>query len=123
MQVKESIQNDVIKNEARDFLSRRNKYSEKISGMRSFHHTLRHEILFGLAPRTFEPGKDQRACLQEIAYLLTERGFLRDQGLNQLGTIIKFSEIINETLDFKVKVEKIEDFCSKCKLSFIVFTL
>ena len=83
--------------------------------MRNFHHTLRHEILFALVPRTFEPGTEQRVALSEVADLLTKRGFLRDQGLKQLGTIRKFCEIINKSLHFEVEMLAIEDFCSQSK--------
>ena len=90
---------------------RKNNYSD----LRNFHHTLRHEILFALVPRTFEPGTEQRAALREVAHLLTMGGFLHDQGLKQLGTIRKFSEIINKSLHFEVKMPTIEDFCSQSK--------
>ena len=100
-----------MENDAKDFLSRKNAYSE----MRSFHQTLRHEIHFALVPRTFESGLEQRAPLDEVGNLLTEKGFLRDQGLNQLGTIRKFCKIINEPLHFQYKKLAIEDFCSQSK--------
>ena len=91
---------------------RKNNYSD----LRNFHHTLRHEILFALVPRTFEPGTEQRAALREVAHLLIMRGYLRDQGLKQLGTIRKFSEIIKKSLHFDVQMPAIEDFCSKSKI-------
>ena len=100
-----------MKNDAEDFLLRKNAYSE----MRCFHQTLRHEILFALVPRTFESGTEQRANLFEVANLLTEKGFLRDQGLKQLGTIRKFCKIINKSIHFQFEIPAIEDFCSQSK--------
>ena len=106
-----SLPDGAMKNDAEDFLLRKNAYSK----MRCFRQTLRHEILFALVPRTFEPGTEQRAALYEVANLLTEKGYLRDQGLNQLGTIRKFCKIINKSLHFRFKTPTIEDFCSQSK--------
>ena len=112
---KESIQNDTIRKQAIDFLSRKNEFKK----LKSFHHTLRYEILYGLIPRSCEEDsndelrKNQRAALNEVFELLTKTGFLRNQqGLNQLGTIIKFSTIIKEQLRFESKYNEIMNFCN-----------
>ena len=102
----ESIDDETIKNEAIDFLSQKNR-------LRSFHQTLRHEILFALAPQTFESSIIQRAELRETARLLTKKGFLHDQGLNQLGTIQEFCKIIKQNVFFEYEFSKLEDFCDK----------
>ena len=106
---KDSIQNDDIRKVAKDFLSRKNNYQN----LRNFHHTLRHEILFALAPQTFESSIIQRAELRETARLLTKKGFLHDQGLNQLGTIQEFCKIIKQNVFFEYEFSKLEDFCDK----------
>ena len=77
-------ENEAIKKEATDFLFRRGLY-EETKDFRSFHQTLRNEILFALVPRTFEPGNDQRAFLNEIAMILTKKGLLRGEGRVLLG--------------------------------------
>ena len=116
---KDSLSDTTIRTEANDFLSRKNKYENK----RSFHHTLRHEILFALAPQTFESGNFQRAELKEIAMLLTKKRFLHDQGLSQLGTIIEFCKIIKQNVYFDFNFIKLEEFFNKGepKLCFYLF--
>ena len=116
MKYKESIQNFTIRKQAIDFLSRKNDFKK----LKSFHRTLRYEILYGLIPRSCEEDsndelrKNQRAALNEVFQLLTKTGFLRDQqGLNQLGTIIKFSTIVNQQLRFEFKTDEIMSFCNK----------
>ena len=111
---KETIKDQAIKVEAKDFLSRSGKYKK----LRSFHHTLRHEILFALVPRTLESCLEQRATLQEIALLLTQKRFLHDQGLQQFGKILKFSEIIGKPLKFEFRDPLIEHFCGNGKILF-----
>jgi len=108
----ESEDEQAIKEEANDFLSRKNEYKN----FWNFHQTLRHEILFALVPRTFESDIIQGAALKEVAQLLTVKRFLHDQGLNQLGTIIKFSEIIKQPLDFEYTLSTLDDFLSNVLL-------
>ena len=78
---------------------------------RTFHQTLRNEILFAVAPRTLKSDVTQRNCLYNVMSSLRFKGFLRDEGFKQLGTVIEMTNIVGQELKFDFKMSKVDEFC------------
>ena len=61
-------------------------------------------------------GASQQHTIENLVKLLEFSGFLRDKGFLNLVTVQKFCEMLNiDNLQFKVRTEKIRDFCRKGK--------
>ena len=78
---------------------------------KTFHQTLRNEILFAIAPRTLKSDLAQRNTVMCVMNSLRYGGFLRDEGFKQLGTMIEMSKVCNEELRFNFKACGINTFC------------
>ena len=78
---------------------------------KTFHQTLRNEILFAVAPRTLQSGVAQRRGVYNVMSSLRFKGFLRDEGFKQLGTIIEMTKIIGHELKFTFKMTTVDQFC------------
>ena len=86
---------------------------------KSFHQTLRNEILFTVAPRTLTSVVSQRNGALGVMYSLLYGSFLRNEGFKQLGTMIEMSKVCNEELRFKFNACRIDTFCRSGELSFV----
>ena len=96
---KESVTDPTIKQAVTKFLHEGN-----------FHQNLRNEILFGLTPTTLKACKEQIQTLNYVVNVMQCGGFLHDNGLKSLATIIAFENIIEEEVTFKSKAENITSF-------------
>ena len=83
---------------------------------KTFHQTLRNEILFALAPRTLKSGAVQRNAVMNVMNSLQHGGFMRDEGFRQLGTIFEFIKIIGHNLKFSLKSSPVDVFCQTGEL-------
>ena len=107
--MKESITDVTIKNAALRFLKKK-----------TFHQTLRNEILFAISPRTLESGEAQRNGVLSVMKSLLFGGFLRDQGLKQLGTMIELVKIIGHDWIFTFESSPIDAFCVSGHFLYII---
>ena len=97
---KDTITNPAIRKAALDFLKKK-----------TFHQTLRNEILFAIAPRTLHSDVAQQNMVLGVMKSLLFGGFLRNEGFKQLGTIIELIKIIGFDLKFNFKSSPIDAFC------------
>ena len=83
-----------------------------------FHRNLRYEILFCLIPKTLTPGASQRHAITNMMQTLKFGGFLRDDGLFQLGVMKKLCKIINQKPSMTLKIQPITKFATENKAEF-----
>ena len=82
---------------------------------KTFHQTLRNEILFAIAPRTLKSGLTQQNGVYSVMSALRFKGFLREEGFKQLGTINEMTKIFGHELQFNFKMTPVDDFCQSGK--------
>ena len=82
---------------------------------KTFHQTLRNEILFTVAPRTLRPGVEQNEAVLGVMNSLVCGGFLRNEGFKLLGTMIEMTKVSDEELRFRMISCTIDDFCRSGK--------
>ena len=78
-----------------------------------FHRNLRYEILFCLIPKTLTPGASQRHAITNMMQTLKYGGFLRDDGLFQLGVMKALCKIINQKPSMTLKIQPITKFATE----------
>ena len=79
---------------------------------KTFHQTLRNEILFAVAPRTLNSGnKAQKNGVLGVMKSLLYGGFLRNEGFKQLGTMIEMSKVSDKELRFSFNSCTVSEFC------------
>ena len=78
---------------------------------KTFHQTLRNEILFAIAPRTLKSDSTQQNGVYSVMSALRFKGFLRDEGFKQLGTINEMTKLLGHELQFNFKMIPVDEFC------------
>ena len=99
---KDKLSNQDLKQKALHFLERSD-----------FHRNLRNEILFCLIPKTLTPGASQRHAITNMMQMLKYGGFLRDDGLFQLGVMKEFCKTINQKPSMTLKIQPITEFATQ----------
>ena len=102
--IKESLTDRTMRKDALKFLKKK-----------TFHQTLRHEILFAVAPRTLKPDLTQQNGVYSVMSALRFKGFLREEGFKQLGTIIEMTNLFGHELQFNFTKTPIDEFCRSRK--------
>ena len=83
---------------------------------KTFHQTLRNEILFAVAPQSLKSCVEQRENVLKVMDSLVCGGFLRDEGFKMLGTMIEMTKVSDEDLIFSLISCTIDQFCQSGKL-------